>query len=243
MKEGKSRVKAAFWLLGVGGVLITAAIIALYTPWLPIFDLRQVSISGNREIPTLDIARASQLRRGVPVAGVALSAVRARIESLPWVQRARVQRAFPHQIAIHIKERAAIAKITQTSGACLLVGEGGVIVATECAGRDVPAVRGVEVSSGEAGARVTTPGAAAFLDALSAAQLPGLVVSRVDLLGDLSVEVHASSGCVVRFGPLREAADRVRYLEAVCLAVDADEYLTIDLRFGGEATLVPRVRR
>lgn len=243
MKEGKSRVKAAFWPLGVGGILIAAGVIAFYTSWLPIFDLRQVSISGNRETPVLDVARSSGLQRGVPVAAVSLSAVRARLMILPWIKDARVRRVFPHRIVIEVVERAPVAKMDQMNGACLLVGEGGRIVAAECAGRNVPVVSGAELSGVAVGAQVTTPGAAELFDALHAAQLPGLVVSRVDLSKASSVEILAGSGCRVRLGALSEAADKVRYLEAVCRAVDVDEYASIDLRIGGEATLVPRVRR
>jgi hypothetical protein len=39
------------------------------------------------------------------------------------------------------------------------------------------------------------------------------------------------------------AASRIRPLEALCRAVNIGTYELIDLRFGGEATLVPRVRR
>ena len=72
MKEGKSRLKTAFWLLGLGGVLITVAIIALYTPWLPIFDLREVAVSGNKETTALDVARAANVRGGVGLLSVSL---------------------------------------------------------------------------------------------------------------------------------------------------------------------------
>ena len=244
MKEGKSRLKTAFWLLGLGGVLITVAIIALYTPWLPIFDLREVAVSGNRETTAVDVARAANLRGGVGLLSVSLKATAKRVSALPWIEDVRVRRSFPHGVHIEVIERSPVARVMLTGTACALLGAGGVVVAIDCKGRDsAPLLKGVSLSKAEPGGRVTKQGAADLMDALQRATLAGAVVREVDISKGELVELVTTAETRVRLGALDEAAEKVRYLEALCRAVKAEQYELIDLRFGGEATLVPRVRR
>ena len=244
MKEGKSRLKTAFWLLGLGGVLITVAIIALYTPWFPIFDLREVAVSGNKETTALDVARAANVRGGVGLLSVSLRTTAKRVSALPWVENVRVRRSFPHGISIEVTERSPVARVMLTGSACALIGEGGVVVAIDCKGRDgTPLLKGVSLSKAESGGRLAKQGAADFMDALQRATLPGAVVREVDISKGESAELVTTAETRVRLGALDEAAGKIPYLEALCRAVKAEQYELIDLRFGGEATLVPRVRR
>jgi cell division protein FtsQ len=243
VKEGKSRLSTAFWLLGLGGVLITVAIIALYTPWLPIFDLREVGVSGNRETSALDVARAANLRGGVGLLSVSLSSTAKRVSVLPWVKDVRVSRSFPHGVTIEVVERSPVARVQQ-GGKCALVGEGGVVVAVTCTGRDdVPILKGAALSKLEPGGRLADAAAEALMDALERTPLAGLTVREVDVSKRESAELVTTDDARVRLGALSEAAARVRCLEALCRTVKAEQYELIDLRFGGEATLVPRVRR
>jgi cell division protein FtsQ len=244
VKEGKSRLKTAFWLLGLGGVLITVAIIALYSPWLPIFDLREVAVSGNKETTALDVARAANVRGGVGLLSVSLRTTAKRVSALPWVESARVRRSFPHGINIEVIERSPVARVMLTGSACALIGEGGVVVAIDCKGRDgAPLLKGVPLSKAETGGRLAKQGAADLMDALQRATLPGVVVREVDISKGESAELVTTAETRVRLGALDEAARKIPYLEALCRAVKAEQYELIDLRFGGEATLVPRVRR
>ncbi len=81
------------------------------------------------------------------------------------------------------------------------------------------------------------------MDALQAASIAGLTVREVDVSKRESVELVTTADARIRLGTLSEAAAKIRYLEALCRTVKAEQYELIDLRFGGEATLVPRVRR
>ena len=244
MKEGKSRLNTAFWLLGLGGVLITVAIIALYTPWLPIFDLREVGVSGNHEASALDIARAANLRGGVGLLSVSPSSTERRVSALPWIEEVRVRRSFPHGVTIEVVERSPVARILQGGSTCALIGEGGVVVTATCTGRDsVPLLKGAALSKAEPGGRLVDADVAGLMDALQAASIAGLTVREVDVSKRESVELVTTADARIRLGTLSEAAAKIRYLEALCRTVKAEQYELIDLRCGGEATLVPRVRR
>jgi cell division protein FtsQ len=243
VKEGKSRLSTAFWLLALGGVLITVAIIALYTPWLPIFDLREINVSGNRETTALDVARAANLRGGVGLLSVRLSSTAKRVAVLPWVRSVRVRRVFPHGVTLEVTERQPVARVALAGNKCALIGEGGVVVGLSCAGREsTPLLKGAALSASEPGGRVANDDVSALMDTLCAAS--SLAVRDVNVIDNgRSVELVTTADTLVRLGTLREAAARVRYLEALCRTVKAEQYELIDLRHGGEATLVPRVRR
>ena len=245
MKEGKSRRRAAFWLLGLGGVLITVAIIALYTPWLPIFDLREVGVSGNHETASVNIARAANLRGGVGLLSVSLSSTAKRVSALPWIKEARVHYSFPHGVDIDVVERTPVARVAATNTSCALIGEGGVVVSMACGGQDaVPTLKGAALSKAEPGGHLVDAGVVSLMDTLQRAAIPGLTVREVDVTDKgKSAELVTTADTRVRLGALDGAADRIRYLEALCHTVKAEQYELIDLRIGGEATLVPRARR
>ena len=131
-----------------------------------------------------------------------------------------------------------------TGSAYALIGEGGVVVAIDCKGRDgAPLLKGVSLSKAEPGGCLAKQGAADLMDALQRAALPGAVVREVNISKGESAELVTTVETRVRLGALDEAAGKIPYLEALCRAVKAEQYELIDLRFGGEATLVPRVRR
>jgi cell division protein FtsQ len=244
VKEGKSKRRAVFWVVGMGGVLITVAIIALYTPWLPIFDLQNVSIVGNRHTAGSDIVRASSLRRGSALLSLPLRAAAARIAALPWVKTAELVREFPHGVRIEVAERVPAARRASADGKCLLIGEGGIVVSDKCEGwNETILLSGGSVSGTTPGAHVLEPALVRLLDGLLRVTLTGMTVRKLDVSNVASIVLVDDSGTRVLLGALDVAASRIRPLEALCRAVKAGNYEQIDLRFGGEATLVPRVRR
>jgi hypothetical protein len=127
---------------------------------------------------------------------------------------------------------------------CALIGAGGVVVAGDCKGRDrVPLLKGAALSKKEPGGRLTREEVVDLMDALQRATLSGLILREVVISKEDAVELVTAAETRVRLGALGDSASKVRYLEALCRAVEAEQYELIDLRFGGEATLVPRVRR
>jgi len=244
VKEGKSKRRGAVWVFGMGGVLITVATIALYTPWLPIFDLRHVSIAGNRHTAGSDVVRLSGLKRGAALPSLHLRAAEARIATLPWIKTAELKRVFPHGVQIEVSERVPVARRQSSDGKCLLIGEGGVVVLDTCEGwNETILLVGGSVSGTAPGAHVLEPALVRLLDGLLKATLAGLAVRKVDVSDVASTVLVDDSGMRVLLGALDVAASRIRPLEALCRAVNVGSYEMIDLRFGGEATLVPRVRR
>jgi cell division septal protein FtsQ len=72
-----------------------------------------------------------------------------------------------------------------------------------------------------------------------------LAVLSVDVTDLRSIELFLENDLQVRLGEIDRAQERLRAVRALCQEIEIDGYELIDVRFGGEATLVPRkaVRR
>jgi cell division septal protein FtsQ len=240
VKEGKTRRRAVSRTFVLGGVLISAAAIALYTPWLGLFDLREITVSGNRRVPAEEIGQAADLDRGRPLLAIAPSTISARVASLPWVKDVVVRRIFPHGLKIEVQERSPIAWIgTPESGECLILAEGGVIVPAGCESRDtLVELAGGELSGTAPGARLLDEHVAALIDRLNDDALSTMNIRRVDVSDPSSVTLDAGSGLRVLLGEIDMYARRVDALAALSRTIDLERYRLIDLRLEGEARLV-----
>jgi len=241
VKEGKLRRRAVLWVVALGGVLITAAVITLYAPWLRLFDLRELVVTGHRYTAVEEIVRAADLSRGQPLLSISLRGVMTRVETLPWIDKAEAHRSFPHTVAITITEREAIARLAQPDGSCLLLGTGGVILESTCDGFEAgTVVVGARTSGTCPGSVLADERVVWLIDTLHATEFPGLNVRQIDVSDLSSVVLYAESDLRIRFGGIEHGSLRVEELLALCSTIDVSEYTSIDLRLGGEATLVPR---
>ena len=245
MKEGSTKRHSAVWVFISGGVLIAVAIIALYTPWLRICDVREVVVSGNQHATAADLVALSQLHRGQTIFSVPANLVRRYLEEHPWVKHASVRRIFPHTIQLVVAERQVIAWLQHPSeNSRVAVAEGGVIV-----GKDEFATSSLELvgaeSSGWERGDILLDSRVADLVAVLQGNVCQLAVRRVDVTDLRSIELLLENGTRVLLGDMAQTQNRLAALASLCREIDIDRYELIDVRFGGEATLVPRkaVRR
>ncbi len=241
MKEGKTRRRAASRVAIVGGVLITAAAIALYTPWLGLFGLREIAVSGNRRVSAEAIARAANLRRGMSLFAIRSSYVSSNVASLPWIRDVTVRREFPHRLSIQVLERAAVAWIHPPSdGPCLTIAEGGVIAAEGCDENQEGLLEliGASVSGEVPGAVLVDVRVSELVDAVHALALSDTHFHRIDVSDPSSIVLDAESGLRVLLGAIDTHARRIEQLVALSRRIDLEAYRQIDLRLEGEATLV-----
>ena len=73
------------------------------------FGLQQVSVSGHRFTSDTDIYTALDLDGARTLLTFDAAAARARIERLPWIRRASIERVVPDRIEVHVTERAPFA--------------------------------------------------------------------------------------------------------------------------------------
>jgi cell division protein FtsQ len=73
------------------------------------FRVEEVELTGRVHTDPRELLAAAGLGRGDPILAIAPEEIRHRIESLPWVESAGVERRLPGTIAITIVERTPIA--------------------------------------------------------------------------------------------------------------------------------------
>jgi cell division protein FtsQ len=91
------------------------------------FAVENVAVEGRTRESREAILGALGVRRGVPILGVDLEAARARLEALPWVREADVERLLPDTLFVHLVERRPLAFWQRQGKLALLADDGRVM--------------------------------------------------------------------------------------------------------------------
>lgn len=88
------------------------------------FRVEEITVAGRGRTPTDQISAALATRHGAPILGIDLEAVKDRLETLPSVRTAAVERRLPDAVHIAITERQPVA-IWQNNNEHVLVDRDG----------------------------------------------------------------------------------------------------------------------
>jgi cell division protein FtsQ len=91
------------------------------------FRVEDIFVEGRVKTPRDQLLTALKVARGDSIFAIDLTAARHRVEEIPWVRTAVVERRLPNQIHLLITERAPIA-LWQNKGRYFLVDRDGQIV-------------------------------------------------------------------------------------------------------------------
>jgi len=91
------------------------------------FQVNEILVVGRKETNSNVLRKAIQLARGAPILAFDLDAARERVEELPWVRRATVERMLPDTILLSIEERKPLA-VWQHNGNFALIDETGDVI-------------------------------------------------------------------------------------------------------------------
>jgi len=92
--------------------------------------VEEVRLEGVRNTPAALVRQALQVKAGDPVLGFVPAQARERLEALPWVEEAEVQRHLSGLVLVRVKERQPFA-IWQNGGRFAIVDREGRTVATD----------------------------------------------------------------------------------------------------------------
>ena len=204
---GRRRLRA---LLVLGSVIVTLGV-AFLTINSPVLDVDHVRVVGAHHLTAQEVRASSGIHRHDALFFVDAGAAAHRVERLPWVERATVQREYPGTVRIVIKEYTPVAYVRDGREVVLLAGNGRAIarVATPPAG--AAAIVGVRRAP-TVGELLSPPEAAGIVS-----QLPRKLaqhVTSVDVAGT-GLALHLDGSGAIRLG----TADDVRAKAAAALAV------------------------
>lgn len=183
-----------------------------------------ISVSGGgQRVSDMEVLSALVQFEGAGFLAVDLGAVRAAAESLPWVDRARVQRAFPARLEVAVTEQVAAARWGERG---LLNTRGELFVsASRFPLPELPQLRGPDGSEWRVAQR--------YLEVHRLMTPLGFGVSSLRLGARGAWDLTLSTGLTVRLG--REATEvRLQRLASVVapLIPDLQERISyIDMRY------------
>ncbi|HEV2439801.1 MAG TPA: FtsQ-type POTRA domain-containing protein [bacterium] len=208
-----------------------------------VFDIRSVSVTGNRVVPGSDILARAGVRTGTSLFTVNASRVRDRLRQDPRISVVSVGVAFPDRVSIAVRERTAVAALRLPGGYVLLGADGVAITPSAAPGALITlTVDRLDPATVQAGTVVPSPDAR--LAAGLAASLPNdlrpdVAALRVDQAGE--VILYMRDGIAVRAGTPEGIRDRLVRVTDVLAAVRSRgmrvEY--VDLRFPGSVIVKP----
>jgi cell division septal protein FtsQ len=222
---------------------IAALCAAAAFPASAIFDLQTVTVTGNMAVPTDEILRRADLRPGVSAFGVNAETIRGRLREDPRIGDVMVAMAFPRQLELMVRERAAVAALVLGEGYLLVSADGVAIVPSDGPG-SLPVLSVERLSPSQVSVGTVVRSSDVRLGAQITGTLPDLIrdrvaAVRVDGAGEAALALR--DGIVVRLGGRGGIADRLEMLPQVLDAIVTRglHVESVDLRFPGNVVVQP----
>jgi cell division protein FtsQ len=191
-----------------------------------------IVIEGRANTPEPLIRAALGVSKGDPILGFPLEDTRARIEKLPWIEHATVERRLPGTVVLFLQERRPFA-VWQRQGKFLLVDRAGQVVADQ----DVAQFRTLPLIVGPGAPAAAGP----MLDALADRPALQARVQAVVRVGERRWNLHMDTGTDVMLPEGHEVAalDRLAQLQQEHAVLDRP-LIAIDMRLPDRLLLRPR---
>ena len=191
------------------------------------YGLTQVSLTGHRLTPDSDVFDAIDLASAPTMLSFDSRATRKRIEALPWVEKASIERVFPDRLEVHITERTPFA-VWRQGARHYLIDKTGRVLATVPPNMApaLPRLAGDGAAAAAAGLLALLAGYPDLVRRIEVAERIGERRWTLRLLGGGAIELPADG--------VAEALARAAALAAIAREAGINE---IDLRVAGR-TLV-----
>ncbi|MDP1793810.1 MAG: FtsQ-type POTRA domain-containing protein [Acidimicrobiales bacterium] len=227
--EANTRRRFRALAVVAGVIVFVFAMVGIFRS--PVLDIDRIEVKGAKHTTVAAILGATGVAtQGHPMIAVDRFALAGKIERLPWVASAEVDRKWPSTLRISITERVAIGAIGAPGGVALLDGTGRVLgVVKEQPAGTIAIIAADKIAKPGQIAGEGLRFALAVLHALSkplaeqadtVQRLPGKVPTY---------EVGLKGGVTIRFGEANQLAQKVTAAEAV-YAVEKAAGTVIDVR-------------
>lgn len=192
-------------LLAVGALLFKGGEMMMQSRSL---QLETFEVEGNTEgrVSSSQIIRATGVHPGQQLVGISTGEVARRLEKLPWVRQARVERILPSTLRIAVEERTPSLVIQTSQGPYLVDGSGLVL---QQGSEKLVSLEDVPVDQLAPGARISTPEfvhAARILGSLPQ-QIRSTVASvRAPTIDQIQIET--AGGTVIYYGAAEQIDEK-----------------------------------
>jgi cell division protein FtsQ len=221
-RKAVARSKRKRLITGVSALVALAAVLwGMF--WSPLLVVREVKVVGSRHTSTPEVAEAAGListRQNLLL--LATDRVVEKVETLPWVASAEVDRMLPGTVRVKIVERVP-ALVLSLGAARWTLDEDGNVLASGTRGKNLPVLAGVEVGNVAPGGRLQTDEALAALEVMRA--LPRVIRRQVAGVFAPTTErstLSLSSGTAIRYGAPEDMGAKNEVLKALLARLDGE---------------------
>jgi cell division protein FtsQ len=231
------------------GLVVAIALTVAAAGWgatrSPLLAVRQIEVRGTSHVSRSELVVAAGLDHRRQMLDLGTDQVAARLDTLAWVGRARIERHWPNTVTIAIDERIPVAQMAGPAGQPALVDADGRVLAT---GSEAAAVLAATVpplpqllgvtSAASPGSVVDHAAEGALslvgrlpkvLAAVGPGRDPG-VLKAVSVAADGVLRATLTSGVTVVFGSVDQLATKLVALQAVLVQVNVAGGATVDVR-------------
>lgn len=126
---GVKLVAAFFLLTGIGGIVMGGHVepVIAYATASGGLTIGEVRITGQTDTSEMDVLGKLDIADGTSLATFDVAAARARVETLPWVERAVLTKLYPSTLQVAISEKTAFAIWRRGDESFLIEKDGAVI--------------------------------------------------------------------------------------------------------------------
>lgn len=208
----------------IASVTMVAAIAGLVwlAFWSPLLNVREIAVVGGRHVNASDVAAAAGLDEADNLLLVSPPNVAAKVEELPWVREAKVDRKLPGTVRVRITERRPAVVLASGADVWTLDRRGNVLTEGS-AKKGLPVITGFTPSTIEAGSKVAQ---AEVQDALAAwrSLSPRIRAQVVAVVAPTPERITLSftDGTQVRFGAARALRAKNQVLRALLTQMRAE---------------------
>jgi len=206
-EAGRRRLR----ILLVVSCVLSAAGIAYLVVMSPFLDVDQIAIAGVRNVNPMQVRSAARVHRGDHLLLLDAGAIAHRVERIPWVKSAKVDRDLPGTLRITVTEYTPVAYVRAGDAVMLVAGNGHVIARAAHAPAGLVEIRGVRRAPavGDVLAPRDAAGIVPHLPAAFARQ-----VAAVDISGS-GVALELSAGGEIRLGDTSNLIAKAASAQAV----------------------------
>lgn len=209
----RARRRRLAWQAGGAGAGLLMVWAAL---WSPLFDVRNVAVSGARHTGSAEISRSAGIGEGENLLFVSVADIEESVERLPWVKSADVNRRLFGTLRVRITEREPAMKLRTSEGAWIVDEQGKVLETASGDKTRLPLFKSAGPTAYEPGERV---GALSIRRTLLAfGTFSDDVQAEVEWASAADVQnirFMLRGGIEVRYGSLDRMRDKAEVLRAV----------------------------
>lgn len=202
-----------------------------------LLDVDTIKIAGRERAPREQVLQAAGLARRTQLTDVEPGHIEARLERLPWIRSATVERRWPGTIEIAVVEHPPVAIAPVGDGWAEIDAEGDVLAITDAPDPSLPILDGVEAAA--VGERVGAVGAVRVAMLLPESLRP--MVSSVRAEGD-NIELLLEPRGRAVLGAPEELGDKLTAVQTVLAAIEPGSVSVLDVRVPSAPVLTRRNR-